>query len=128
MGAHRRAVAAVATYRRAVNVVRAVIEQKRSQMKREIEEEYVRSQVKIREELAQSEKNRIENVLSVFGVDSVRRGELALKEKMEQTRPISREDLMKQKEEKENFDAERAELIREMAMMDLELQELEAEG
>ena len=30
MGAHRRAVAAVATYRRAVNVVRAVIEQKRS--------------------------------------------------------------------------------------------------
>ena len=33
-----------------------------------------------------------------------------------------------QKEEKENFDAERAELIREMAMMDLELQELEAEG
>lgn len=106
----------------------ALIEQKRSQMKREIEEEYVRSQVKIREELAQSEKNRIENVLSVFGVDSVRRGELALKEKMEQTRPISREDLMKQKEEKENFDAERAELIREMAMMDLELQELEAEG
>ena len=106
----------------------ALIEQKRSQMKREIEEEYVRSQVKIREELAQSEKNRIENVLSVFSVDSVRRGELALKEKMEQTRPISREDLMKQKEEKENFDAERAELIREMAMMDLELQELEAEG
>ena len=109
----------------------AMIDQKRSQMKKSIEEEYISAQVKIREELAQAEKDKMENVLSVFGQDSVKRGELALRRKLERdSRPSSRDDGLKPKvkAETEAFSKERAELIKEMALMDLELQELEAES
>ena len=105
----------------------ALIDQKRSEMKKQMEEDYIRSQVKIREELAAAEKDKIENVLSIFGPDSAQRGELALRLKLEQERPSSREDgpKIKVKAEKEDFERERKELIKEMAIMDLELQELE---
>ena len=109
----------------------AMIDQKRSQMKKSIEEEYISAQVKIREELAQAEKDKMENVLSVFGQDSVKRGELALRRKLEKdSRPSSRDDGLKPKvkAETEAFSKERAELIKDMALMDLELQELEAES
>ncbi|QDZ25496.1 hypothetical protein HOP50_17g80380 [Chloropicon primus] len=105
----------------------ALIDQKRSEMKRELEEKYISSQVRIREELAEAEKSKIDNVLSIFGADSTKRGEIALKMKLEKERPSSRDEGKKVMTEKEEYEKERKELIKEMALMDLELQELEYE-
>ena len=99
----------------------ALIDQKRSQMKKEMEEEYISAQVKIREDLAQAEREKIDNVLSVFGPDTVKRGELASMKLMGE-KPAK---MPKVKAETEAFEKERKELIKEMAIMDLELQELQ---
>ena len=101
----------------------ALIDQKRSQMKKQMEEEYISAQVKIREDLAQAERDKIDNVLSIFGPDTTKRGELALQLEAEK-QPGK---VPKVVDEKEAFEKERKELIKEMAIMDLELQELEYE-
>ena len=92
-------------------------------MKKQMEEEYISAQVKIREDLAQAERDKIDNVLSIFGPDTTKRGELALQLEAEK-QPGK---VPKVVDEKEAFEKERKELIKEMAIMDLELQELEYE-